>query len=63
MTTPSHMVVVDDDVEEMITLFHVCGTLLYMDENGKTVGYDVVHTGSIAARISDGGVRRAGSYT
>jgi 2,4'-dihydroxyacetophenone dioxygenase len=39
-----HTLVVDDDVEEMITLFHVCGTLLYMDENGKTVGYDDVHT-------------------
>ena len=35
---------VDEDVEEMITLFHVNGTLLYMDEEGNTVGYDDVHT-------------------
>lgn len=39
-----HTLVVDDDVEEMITLFHVQGTLIYMDDAGKTVGYDDVHT-------------------
>ncbi|MDA0349089.1 MAG: 2,4'-dihydroxyacetophenone dioxygenase family protein [Verrucomicrobia bacterium] len=39
-----HTLVVDEDVEEMITLFHVQGTLIYMDENNNTVGFDNVHT-------------------
>ena len=39
-----HTLVVDEDVEEMITLFHVQGTLIYKDEEGNTVGYDDVHT-------------------
>lgn len=39
-----HTLVVDEDVEEMITLFHVNGTLLYMNDDGNTVGYDDVHT-------------------
>ena len=34
----------NEDVEEMITLCHVQGTLLYMDDDGNTVGYDDVHT-------------------
>ncbi len=39
-----HTLVVDEDVEEMITLFHVQGTLIYKDEANNTVGYDDVHT-------------------
>ena len=39
-----HTLVVDDDVEEMITLFHVCGALVYYDEQDKAVGHDDVHT-------------------
>jgi 2,4'-dihydroxyacetophenone dioxygenase len=39
-----HTLVVDDDVEEMITLFHVCGALIYFDEDNKPVGHDDVHT-------------------
>ncbi|MFT5525866.1 MAG: 2,4'-dihydroxyacetophenone dioxygenase [Pirellulaceae bacterium] len=39
-----HTLVVDDGVEEMITLFHVCGALIYFDENDKPVGHDDVHT-------------------
>lgn len=39
-----HTLVVDDGVEEMITLFHVTGALIYMDENRKPIGYDDVHT-------------------
>ena len=35
---------VDDDVEEMITLFHVCGALVYYDEQDNAVGHDDVHT-------------------
>ena len=32
-----HTLVVDEDCEEMITLFHNSGALLYCDENGKTI--------------------------
>lgn len=38
-----HTLVVDEGVEEMITLFHVQGALIYMDEAGRTVGFDDVH--------------------
>jgi quercetin dioxygenase-like cupin family protein len=38
-----HTLVVDEGVEEMITLFHVQGALIYMDESGRTVGFDDVH--------------------
>jgi len=38
-----HTLVVDD-ADEMITLFHVCGALIYMDEAGRQVGFDDVHT-------------------
>ena len=39
-----HTLVVDEGVEEMITLFHVSGALIYVDEQGRTCGYDDVHT-------------------
>ena len=39
-----HTLVVDDDVEEMITFFHVSGALIYYDEENKPVGHDDVHT-------------------
>ena len=38
-----HTLIVDQDVEEMITLFHVSGALIYLDESGKTAGFDDVH--------------------
>jgi 2,4'-dihydroxyacetophenone dioxygenase len=38
-----HTLVVDEDVEEMITLFHVSGALIYLDEAGNTCGFDDVH--------------------
>lgn len=38
-----HTLVVDDDVEEMITLFHVSGALIYYDENNQPCGHDDVH--------------------
>ena len=38
-----HTLTVDSD-DEMITLFHVCGALIYYDENNKACGYDDVHT-------------------
>ena len=40
----THTLVVDANVDEMITLFHVSGCLIYVDENGKTTGFDDVHT-------------------
>lgn len=39
-----HTLVVDGDVEEMITLFHVAGALIYLDEHNHPCGYDDVHT-------------------
>lgn len=39
-----HTLVVDEGVEEMITLFHVSGALIYYDDQGRAVGHDDVHT-------------------
>jgi len=39
-----HTLVVDEDTPEMITLFHVCGALIYYDEQGTPRGHDDVHT-------------------
>lgn len=39
-----HTLVVDDHVDEMITFFHVCGALVYFDENDQACGFDDVHT-------------------
>ncbi len=33
-----HTLVVDEDCDEMITLFHNTGALIYCDEHGKTTG-------------------------
>lgn len=38
-----HTLVVDRE-DEMITLFHVCGMLAYVDDAGNTCGFDDVHT-------------------
>ena len=38
-----HTLVVDSE-EEMITLFHVCGALIYYDEEDRPTGHDDVHT-------------------
>ena len=38
-----HTLVVDPHIEEMITLFHVSGALIYLDENQRTTGFDDVH--------------------
>ncbi|GAB4146239.1 MAG: 2,4'-dihydroxyacetophenone dioxygenase family protein [Planctomycetaceae bacterium] len=38
-----HTLVCDEE-DEMITLFHVCGALIYFNENHQAVGYDDVHT-------------------
>ena len=39
-----HTLVVDEDVEEMITLFHVCGALIYFDDDDRPCGQDTVHS-------------------
>jgi len=39
-----HTLVVPEHVEEMVSLFHTFGAVIYLDENGKTVDYDDVHT-------------------
>ncbi len=33
-----------DGADEMITLFHVCGALIYMDEAGRQIDFEDVHT-------------------
>jgi 2,4'-dihydroxyacetophenone dioxygenase len=38
-----HTLVVDEGAE-MITLFHVSGALIYVDESGRATSYDDVHT-------------------
>lgn len=40
----THTLVVDDDVEEMITLFQVNGVMYYVDPWGKHLGYEDVFT-------------------
>ncbi|HEU5319176.1 MAG TPA: 2,4'-dihydroxyacetophenone dioxygenase family protein, partial [Methylomirabilota bacterium] len=40
----THTLVVEPHVPEMITFFQVNGAMIYVDEQGKAVGYDDVHT-------------------
>jgi len=40
----THTLVVDEGVEEMITLFQVNGAMIYVDPDGKTLGYEDVFT-------------------
>ena len=40
----THTLVVDDDVEEMITLFQVHGVMYYVDPWGKHLGFEDVFT-------------------
>lgn len=40
----THTLVVPEGVEEMITLFNVTGAMIYVDPQGKAVGYDDVFT-------------------
>jgi 2,4'-dihydroxyacetophenone dioxygenase len=39
-----HTLVVDEPVEEMITMFNVNGAMIYVDEKGETAGYEDVFT-------------------
>ena len=40
----THTLIVDADVEEMITFFNISGAMIYVDETGQQVGYEDVHT-------------------
>jgi 2,4'-dihydroxyacetophenone dioxygenase len=39
-----HTLVVDPGVPEIITLFHVSGAMIYVDEQGRPTGFEDVHT-------------------
>lgn len=39
-----HTLVVDEPVEEMITMFNVNGAMIYVDEKGEILGYEDVFT-------------------
>jgi hypothetical protein len=39
-----HTLVVEEPVKDMITFFNVNGAMIYVDEEGKTVGYEDVHS-------------------
>ena len=40
----THTLVVEPDVEEMITLFQVNGVMIYVDPDGAVLGYEDVFT-------------------
>lgn len=40
----THTLVVDEDQDEMLTLFQVQGALIYTDTQGHTTGFDDVFT-------------------
>ncbi len=40
----THTLIVDADVEEMITFFQINGAMIYVDEAGKLTGFEDVHT-------------------
>jgi 2,4'-dihydroxyacetophenone dioxygenase len=46
----THTLVVPDDVDEMITLFHVTGGYVYVDTEGRALGYEDVFTKLEATR-------------
>jgi len=46
----THTLVVPDGVDEMITLFHVTGAYIYVEPDGRAVGYEDVFTKLEAAR-------------
>ena len=39
-----HTLVVPEDCAEMITFFNISGAMIYVDENGRQVGYEDVFT-------------------
>jgi hypothetical protein len=40
----THTLVVDADVEEMITFFNISGCMYYVDQDGRNTGYEDVFT-------------------
>jgi quercetin dioxygenase-like cupin family protein len=40
----THTLTVDKDIEEMITFFNISGAMIYVDEEGRQIGYEDVHT-------------------
>ena len=40
----THTLIVPDDVPEMITYFQVNGAMIFVDPDGRQIGYDDVHT-------------------
>ena len=46
----THTLVVPEEVEEMITLFHVTGGYVYVDVEGQALGYEDVFTKLDATR-------------
>lgn len=40
----THTLVVDNDVEEMITFFNISGAMIYLDANDRQIGYEDVFT-------------------
>jgi hypothetical protein len=40
----THTLMVDEDVEEMITFFNISGCMYYVDEEGKNTGFEDVFT-------------------
>lgn len=52
----THTLVVDPDVDEMITLFQVNGAMIYVDPDGRCTGYDEVFTRIDRGRRHDAAV-------
>jgi 2,4'-dihydroxyacetophenone dioxygenase len=46
----THTLVVPDEVDEMVTLFHVTGGYTYVDPDGRAEGYEDAFTKLDAAR-------------
>jgi 2,4'-dihydroxyacetophenone dioxygenase len=40
----THTLVVDEGIDEMITFFNIAGAMIYLDESGRQVGFEDVHT-------------------
>lgn len=40
----THTLIVDEDVEEMITFFNISGAMIYVDDEDRQIGYEDVHT-------------------
>lgn len=60
--SPNELLVVDDDCDEMITLFHNTGALIYCDENGETNGHTDVFDRVAACRAHFEVVGLGGDY-